>query len=394
MKNLRVTAVFAFLIVLALAAGLSTNQDTPVSPVPSVENTGPQGARALFLFLREGGHAVSEQRTPLDSLATGTRTLVLASPIGRPVSDDEVLAVDRFVQAGGTLVYLSTRELGKHQAALEKWLKLEQGPLLPASERGLSTDLADAGGTTADVWLGAGPLRGLSTLRIAQDRGIRVDHPQAIPLAGLGGAVAVWRVALGQGEVYVLSGADLMENRRLELLDNVRFWSALAARGPLVIDEYHHQLAPPPPVSRGIWVFAAQVLAVAGVYALSRGTRFGAPRPLWAEKHRSALEYVRNMGWLMRRAKVEKELLPELDKSLRHQLQEQLGISLDLEDTEAARRMEQDGGIPATHYLDAKSQLRQLLTQPSVRPADYARVARLYAHLERAVTGREAAPRA
>ncbi|WP_342374280.1 DUF4350 domain-containing protein [Myxococcus stipitatus] len=390
MKNLGTTALFGLLIALALAAGLSTGQDTPESLVPSVENTGPQGARALFLFLREGGHAVSEQHTSLDSLAQGTRTLVLASPIGRPVSDGEVLAVDRFVQEGGTLVYLSPREIGKHQAALETWLKLEQGPLLPASERGLATDLADAGGTTVDVWLDAGPLRGLSALRISQDRGLRVDHPDAIPLAGLGGAVAVWRVALGRGEVYVLAGADLMENRRLELLDNVRFWSALASRGPLVIDEYHHQLAPPPPLSRGIWVFAAQVLAVAGVYALSRGTRFGEPRPLLVEKHRSALEYVRSMGWLMRRAKVEKELLPELDKSLRQQLQEHLGIPPDLEDTEAARRLEQEGGVPASRYLDAKAQLTQLLARPSVRPADYARVARLYAHLERAVAGQDA----
>ncbi|AGC45972.1 hypothetical protein MYSTI_04680 [Myxococcus stipitatus DSM 14675] len=390
MKNVRTTAIFGLLIALALAAGLSTGQDTPDSLVPSVENVGPQGARALFLFLREGGHSVSEQRTSLDSLATGTRTLVLASPTGRPVSDAEVLAVDRFVQEGGTLVYLSPRELGRHQAALEKWLRLEEGPLLPASERGLATDLADAGGTTVDVWLDAGPLRGLSALRISQDRGLRVNHPSAIPLAGLGGAVAVWRVALGQGEVYVLAGADLAENRRLELLDNVRFWSALASRGPLVIDEYHHQLAPPPPLSRGIWVFAAQVLAVAGVYALSRGTRFGEPRPLLVEKHRSALEYVRSMGWLMRRAKVEKELLPELDKSLRQQLQEQLGISPDLADVEAARRLEQEGGVPASRYLDAKAQLTQLLAQPSVRPVDYARVARLYAHLERAVAGQEA----
>ncbi|QSQ18116.1 DUF4350 domain-containing protein [Myxococcus landrumensis] len=393
MKNARTIAIFGVLIALALAAGLSTDRDTPPSLVPSVENTGPQGARALFLFLREGGHAVSEQHTSLDSLAAGTRTLVLAAPIGRPVSDDEVLAVERFVQAGGTLAYLSTRELGRHQAALEKWLKLEPGPLFPASERGLATDLADAGGTTVDVWLDAGPLRGLSTLRVSQDRGLLVDHPGAIPLAGLGGAVAVWRVALGQGHVYVLAGADLVENRRLELLDNVRFWSALAARGPLVIDEFHHQLAPPPPISRGIWVFAAQVLAVVGIYALSRGTRFGEPRPLLVEKHRSALEYVRSMGWLMRRSKVEKELLPELDKSLRHQLQEQLGIPPDLEDSEAARRLEQEGGVPASHYLDAKAQLTSLLAQPSVRPADFARVARLYAHLERAVAGQEATRR-
>jgi len=120
---------------------------------------------------------------------------------------------------------------------------------MPAASRGLDTTLADAGGTTVDVWLAAGPLRGLSALRVSQDRGLRMNHDDAVPLAGLGGAVAVWRWPLGTGEVYVLAGADLAENRRLELLDNLRFWDALAARGPLLFDEYHHQLAPPPPLS-------------------------------------------------------------------------------------------------------------------------------------------------
>ncbi|NTX07916.1 DUF4350 domain-containing protein [Myxococcus sp. CA040A] len=394
MKNARTVAVFGLLIALALAMGLSTSREAPDSPIASVENPGPQGARALFLFLREEGRAVSTQLTSLESLASGTRTLVLAAPTGRPVSEEEVRAVEGFVQEGGTLVYLSTRELGMHQAALETWLRLDEGPLLPASERGLSTDLADAGGTTVDVWLGAGPFRGLTALRMSQDRGLRMDHPDAVPLAGLGGAVAVWRRALGKGEVYVLAGADVLENRRLELLDNARLWNALAARGPLVIDEYHHQLAPPPPLSRGIWVFVAQVLAVGGVYVLSRGTRFGAPRPVLVEKHRSALEYVRSMGWLMRRSKVEKDLLPELDKALRQRLQERLGISPALEDAEAARLLEENGGIPASHYLEAKAELTRLLSQPTIRPSDYARVARLYAHLERTVTGRQSLIRA
>ncbi|NTX66687.1 DUF4350 domain-containing protein [Myxococcus sp. CA051A] len=394
MKNARTVAVFGLLIALALAMGLSTSREAPDSPIASVENPGPQGARALYLFLREEGRAVSTQLTSLESLAAGTRTLVLAAPTGRPVSEEEVRAVERFVQEGGTLVYLSTRELGMHQAALETWLRLDEGPLLPASERGLSTDLADAGGTTVDVWLGAGPFRGLTALRMSQDRGLRMDHPDAVPLAGLGGAVAVWRRALGKGEVYVLAGADVLENRRLELLDNARLWNALAARGPLVIDEYHHQLAPPPPLSRGIWVFVAQVLAVGGVYVLSRGTRFGAPRPVLVEKHRSALEYVRSMGWLMRRSKVEKDLLPELDKALRQRLQERLGISPALEDAEAARLLEENGGIPASHYLEAKAELTRLLSEPTIRPSDYARVARLYAHLERTVTGRQSLIRA
>ncbi|WP_163786664.1 DUF4350 domain-containing protein [Myxococcus vastator] len=389
MTNTRAVVFFGVLIALALAVGLSTRTDAPDSPVPTVENTAPQGARALYLYLREGGRAVDTQLSPLEALPPGTRTLVLAAPEGRSVSTEEVTELERFVTEGGTLVYLSPRELGQHQAALEAWLQLESGLMLPASSRGLDSTLSDVGGTTVDVWLPVGPLHGLSRLRVSQDRGLRMDHDDAVPVAGLGGAVAVWRRAVGKGEVYVLAGSDLLENRRLELLDNLRFWEALAARGPLLFDEYHHQLAPPPPFSRGIWVFAAQVLAVGLLYAVSRGTRFGAPRPLRVERHRSALEYVRSMGWLMRRAKVEKELLPELDQALRQQLQERLGIPLSLSDADAARLMEQDGGVQATEYLEAKADLTRTHAQPTVAPADYARVARRYAHLERALGGRE-----
>jgi len=387
-KNVRTLVTFALLVVLALALGLAERQEAPESPIPTVENTGARGARALYLFLREAGRPVGTLLDSLETLPKDTRTLVIAAPEGRPVTDAEVLALRTFVGGGGTLVYLSPRELGRHQAALESWLRLDEGPLLPSTERGLGTDLADAGGTTVDVWLAPGPLRGLSSLRVSQDRGIVVRHADAVPLAGLGGAVVLWRRAIEKGEVFVLAGADLVENRRLELLDNVAFWDALSRRGPLVFDEYHHLQAPPPPLSRGIWVFVAQVLTVGLVYAVSRGTRFGAPRPVRLERHRSALEYVRSMGWLMRRAKVEKELLPELDRALRQALQERLGISLTLDDTEAARLLERDGGIPAARYLEAKAELTRLQGQPVVSPSDYARVARAYAWLEREVTGR------
>nr|WP_225937120.1 DUF4350 domain-containing protein [Myxococcus sp. RHSTA-1-4] len=369
---------------MALAVGLATREEAPESVVPTVENTGPQGARALYLYLREGGRAVDAHTASLESLSPATRTVVLAAPRGQPVSEDEVSSLERFVRGGGTLVYLSPRELGQHQAALEDWLRLEAGPLMPASSRGLDSNLADAGGTTVDVWIPAGPLRGLTGLRVSRDRGVRMGHEDAVPLAGLGGAAAVWRWPLGSGEVYVLAGADLAENRRMELLDNLRFWDALSARGPLLFDEFHHQLAPPPPLSRGIWVFVAQVLAVGLLYTVSRGTRFGAPRPLRVERHRSALEYVRSMGWLMRRAKVERELLPELDRSLRQLMQERLGIPLSLADADAARLMERGG----TDYLEAKADLARTHAQPAIRPADYARVARRYAQLERLVTGR------
>jgi hypothetical protein len=391
-SNLRTAAFFGLLIALAAAVGLSARQELPDSQVPSVDNPGPLGLRGLYLYLREGGASVEAWRASLEELPEGVRTLVLAAPQARAVSSEEVQALERFVRAGGTLVYLSTRELGKKQAALEQWLHLTEGTVLPGDARGLPAGVQDIGGTTVDVWLPAGAARGLSTLRVSRDRGVRVGVAEAVPLAGAKGSAVLWRLGVEQGEVYVLAGTDLAENRRLELLDNLRFWDALATRGPVLFNEFHHRAAPPPPLSRGIWVFALQCLALGLLYVVARGTRFGPPRPLGVERHRSALEYVQSLGWLARRAKVERELLPELAKHLRQQMQERLGIPLALSEEEAARLLEQTCAVPAAEYLAAREDLARTLDAARITPSDYARLARKYAHLERAVTGRAPYP--
>jgi hypothetical protein len=245
------------------------------------------------------------------------------------------------------------------------------------------------------VWLPVGPLRGLKALRVTLDRGLEVHHPDAVPLAGAGRAVMAWRVAEGQGEVYVLAGTDVAENRRLELLDNLGWWDGLASRGAVAFDEFHHLPEQGPPLSAGwgLWVFAGQVLVVGLLYLAARGTRFGPPRPLVVERHRSALEYVQSLGWLARRSKVERELVPELARQLRWLMHERLAIPVGLSEQEAARELEARTGLPAAEYLEAHADLTRTLAQPSIRPGDYARLARRYAQLEDVVAGRSSPAR-
>jgi hypothetical protein len=135
-------------------------------------------------------------------------------------------------------------------------------------------------------------------------------------------------------------------------------------------------------------VFALQCLAVGVLYVFARGTRLGAPRPQLPERHRSALEYVQSLGWLARRAKVERELLPEMARHLRQLMHDRLGIPLALSEEEAARMLEQRSGIPPASYLEARTELARALDQHTISPKDYARVAARYARLEAVVTGR------
>jgi len=388
--------IYGVLVTAALALGLATSQQPPQSTVPSVDNPGPQGLRALYLYLQESGAPVLALTKAFDAsgLPTGSGTVVVAAPSGRPVTESEAQALREWVRAGGTLVYLVSRDSNQRQAHLDDWLEVSPGPLLAPGSEGLPPEEKDLTGTTARVWVPVGAARGLEHLRVAADRALSVGHPEAVPVAGARSAAVLWRVPEGSGEVYVLSGPDVAENRRLELLDNLRFWDALSARGPLLFDEYHHTLGPrrEPPSARGLWVFAAQALVVGLLYVVARGTRFGPPRPLLEEKHRSALEYVRSLGWLARRSKVERELVPELARQLRRRMHERLGISLALPEDEAARLLEQTCGLPASDYLAAREELVRTMEQREIHPSDYARLARRYARFEELVTGRVTAP--
>ena len=191
MKNVRTFLVFGVLITVAAAMGLAVQQAPPESPVPSVENPSALGLRALYLYLREGGAQVEAHQESLESLPPEVRTVVIAAPQARAVSSAEVQALERFVQDGGTLVFLTSREKDKAQPALHQWLELEPAPLLPANTRGLPPGSQDLGGTAVDVWLPGGAARGLSNFRVSRDRGITVGMAEAVPLAGLEGTATL-----------------------------------------------------------------------------------------------------------------------------------------------------------------------------------------------------------
>ncbi|PTL77287.1 DUF4350 domain-containing protein [Vitiosangium sp. GDMCC 1.1324] len=397
MKGLRTAAIYGVLVALALALGLAVNQAPPLSTLPSVDNPGPMGLRALYLYLEESGAPVSALREALDvpGIPEGVRTVVVAAPTGRPVTEAEAEALRQWVSRGGTLVYLVSRNAKTRQPHLDDWLRISEGSITPPDSEGLPSGEKDLTGTTARVWAPVGAARGLERLRVSLDQGMTVGLPEALPLAGAKGAAVLWRVPEGRGEVYVLAGVDLAENRRLELLDNLRFWDSLAARGPIAFDEFHHSVGPKPepPSARALWVFVAQGLVVGLLYAVSRGTRFGPPRPQVVEKHRSALEYVRSLGGLARRSKVERELVPELARQLRRHMHERLGIPLALPEDEAARLLEQTCGVKAADYLAAREELVRTMEQRDIRPSEYARLVRRYSQFENIITGR-AAPRA
>src|SRR5216684_2104239 len=96
-------AIYAVLFALAAAAAMiAEGRSAPVSLDASVDNSGPAGIRALYLYLEEQGHDVRREDDGLEEIQEGTRTLVVPSPTARQLSTGELASVREFVRRGGT----------------------------------------------------------------------------------------------------------------------------------------------------------------------------------------------------------------------------------------------------------------------------------------------------
>lgn len=365
--------LFGAALVLGLAAGGSSAAD---SPLPSVRNPGPKGAQVLSTWLQENGAQLEVRDQSLASIAESTQVLVIAAPSGRTVTQEEVASLERFVRGGGTLLYFSPRPV-RGQRELAEWLGLSEAQTaLPRAEE---TAFADLGGATVTVDVPRGLLSGAKQLRVSADTGLDVDSTDAVPVAGK----TLWWRPMGKGEIWIGAGADLIENRRLDLLDNAQLWANLGHRR-IAFDEFHLAAAPAPALSANLWATLAQFVFVALVFVAARGRRLGPGRPTLRREHRSILEYVSSMGALLRRAGVEAPLQLQLRTRLRRLMQERLGIALALAPEEASRLLASHTGLPTDTWARLDAQLAS-------GSADFTRVAAEAARLEDAIVGRRAA---
>lgn len=366
--KLKAWAAWALLLALALAAGLAAGPSQQAdSPVPSVLNPGPRGAAVLRAWLEASGAEVRVGNAPLTQLPHHLRTVIIVAPSARRIEDDEVAALEAFVRAGGTLIYFDPRA---PQPSMDRWLHLSAGktPPLDADDR-----LADVGGATVDTRLTGGFAAGTRHFRVSAERMLELDDPLAVEVASYG---ALWWKRLGQGEVWIGAGPDLAESARLELLDNAVFWQNVGRHGPLLFDEFHHDTAPPPPLTVNLLASLLQFALCAALFALAHGSRLGPARPTPVRRHRSALEYVRAMASLTAGARADAELVAGLRVEARRLLQERLGLAPSLPLHEAAREVERLTGFPADRTLRLETE------------GDFLALSRLVAELELGTLGR------
>lgn len=370
--------LYGLLLALALAFSLGTRAQRAAGGEPaSIRSHAGGGLAGLATWLREAGAELRTIDGPLTTVPAGTATVVLAAPTAAKITRDEVAVLEQFVGGGGTLVYLRP---GSGQAELDGWLQVENAEELEGTPL-----LVDPGGATALVSPARGLLSGLSSFRFGTRRGITSSDPQFVAVAAAGQVPAlIWRPE-GRGELFVAAGADLAENRRLELGDNRVLWARLAARGPLAFDEFHHAPPPAPPLSVGPWAFALQAVLCAVLLALTRGTHLGPPRTPTVSTHRAALEYAESFGRLLRRSRVEAALVADQEMRLRRLLLERMGVPLQAPAAEVSRRLRLHREALAQSWeswWDERSGL-----PARISPAAWWRLSRLGAALEAQLRG-------
>jgi hypothetical protein len=297
----------AGMVMLIVAVSVLAPRRTDDDPRPTTYNSGPQGARAVYLALTALGWKVSRWERPLaewnaqmnDAEAART-TLVLADPVYDPLEREQIAAeVRRFLERGGRVLTsgaLGARLLGGDVSA----------PSL--LQRGLCETTPEGPGTMARA----------GSVEITELWRWTDDSPQVQVEQRCGQDAVVVRFAVGKGEAVWWSSATPMENAEIKNDGDLRLMLASLdddGRGDdgqehgraVVFDEGVHGEA------MSLWGFAHQLglplrwmeLQAVALFLLllaSFSRRRGPVRLPVAVPRSSPVEFAENMGDLYEKA--------------------------------------------------------------------------------------------
>jgi hypothetical protein len=362
--NRRALGFWLVLAVMLLAVGLLSGRQAQQGDPLDPDATNQQGTAALLALLEEYGAEVDRG---LPNAGTGT-TLILADRMG----DEQHRTIDRWVQAGGTLVvtdpgspfaptydFLAT-ELAYDELAAGT-CELGDGPGRPAVDdlAGLrleansfllySREPPDAGGGG-----------GADEVDPAGDGEPEFEAPELVVSGGCfseGGGEYLQVSPRGAGRVIALGGAGALTNQYLDEADNAVLAVELLAPGDrsggrvTVIYEPIFSAGTrtlSDLVPSGAKWSAAGLLVAAGLYVWRRARRFGSPVPEPQPVELPASLLIRAVGELRRRSGGQAEASQVLRADLAARLRRQLKVPADLPlDTLAAQAAAVGGLDPA-----------------------------------------------
>jgi hypothetical protein len=318
-----VAAALAAGVVLAAAiaaVALGRDRAPEDSRFASADNAGPHGAAALWEWLEDTGHR------PLRGPPYSPRAVPIVPAPPAALAAGEVEALLAHARAGGLVIWAAGAPGSQPQLARLLRVTRTHGEREPEAAAPLAPH----------------PLVDGLALSVS-GASVESEAPGALPVAGGPGFTSVLSIPVGRGEVLVLAGADLLENRRIERGDNLLFWARVSDRGRPAFDEEHWIALPPPRAtsSLGLLLFGAQAVLAALALGWARGRRLGAVRPpAPPAASRTAADYLASLGSLYRRARAERELGSAAWAAHRLRLQRRAGIAARLPDAGAAARLQ------------------------------------------------------
>lgn len=369
---LALLGLFALLVVALLLLVQPPDESRP--PLDSASSA-PRGARALRLWLEDLGYRVEILETRFADPPTEAPLMLVLAP-QRDFAPDEIDRLERWVKNGGDL--LVALEPGDADALLRRFeLEVVPDPVAASAARAAEPVLANPPAhdfvfpAGFDAMPRQGPL--LPLVRTADRR------------------VVVSRRPVEKGTVTLVTAPLLFSNQHIASADNARLVlnliGTVARDGSIAIDETHRYPTPPPvedaPAPMELeelltsqpWGWAALYsAALALLWLLLNGRRFGSALPSPPPRHRSTVEYVTSLAGLFRRARQRRFVADHFARAIRRDLATRLGGDPDLPVAELARRG-RGSEADALHLADVVARLE--------RATDEAAIIRLVREAER-----------
>ncbi len=366
-RNLQLIAsllLLGLLIVFALLQG-----EPPAERPFDLDSAGPGGLRALRLWLEEMGYTVEQTGNQTFTLDAAS-DLLFVYPNAEPYTEDEALALERWVASGHTLVLIGPE---RDETALQSRFGVQldfgsdlartvaqQQPLLPEADAELQHDTPDS-----------------ATLDLA-------EAPQAVPVLAQANGPTVAVQALGEGTIWVLSLQHTLTNQALGARDQAMLVPALLrtvpSGGQVLFDTYHLYGPASADAQSGEitslqdWLYRTPLgwatlfgLGATLIYLFLQGWRLGPALPARNEvRRREAAEYVQAMAALHRRAHQSEAVAHHHKRRLKLNLGRTLRINPTLPDREFVQRLqENDATIRETQVATISHLLHNLDQQPN-----------------------------
>ena len=356
--------VIILFVILAVVTGYGASRQAEAGrdyPSGSIESAQPDGARALYLWLRELGYRTTVIEGRSFAIGQDVDLLLVLEPLGELGSGfgvTDIGAVERWVRDGGTLVIAQ----GNGWDALLREFDLEaewSGSRLDQA-RLVQPILISSPFVTATV---------RSSFHVKRD----LPDDAVVHMTAEGQPVVVSRqlpAKSGGGQVVVVSGlypftnAGLRDPSNAALVYNLVL-GGVGRNGLIAFDEYHHGQRDP--VSLRTWLVSTPPgwailygLLVVFAYLLIGGQRFGAAVPLPEHMaRRTTGEFITAMANLRRRAGRRHDALRHYKEQLKRRLARPYRIDPRLADGEFVEELARCDQI----YDARRSELAQVLTR-------------------------------